>query len=58
MIPIIYLVIYSVIKTIFTEEYGVKYLKMQAYLLNHLYKIRVILAVRIYNNKATYYFYI
>ena len=40
--PVGYPVIYPVIKAIFTKEYGVKRLKTQAYLLNHLYKIKVI----------------
>ena len=34
------------IKAIFTEKYKVKCLKTQAYLLNYLYKIKAILAVR------------
>ena len=50
------LVIYSEIKTIFTGERGVKYLEAWAYLLDYLYKMGVILAVRIYNNKAIRYF--
>ena len=49
-------VIYSEIKAISTEERGVKCLEARAYLLDYLYKIGVILAVRIYSNKATYYF--
>ena len=49
-------VIYSEIKTISIEEYKIKYLKAWARLLNYPYKIRVILAVRIYSNKVTYYF--
>ena len=46
MAPVIYLVIYFIIKAIFTQEYKIKYLKTQAYLWNHFYKIKVILAVR------------
>ena len=50
------LVIYSEIKAISTGECGVEYLEARAYLLNYPYKIGVILVVRIYNNKAIYYF--
>ena len=54
--PIVYLVIYPIIKIIFAKESGVKRLKIRACLLDNLYKIGVILAIRIYSNKATYYF--
>ena len=54
--PVGYPVIYLIIKTIFAKESGVKRLETQARLLNNPYKIGVILAVRIYNNKVTYYF--
>ena len=54
--PVNYPVIYSIIRTIFVKENGVKRLQIQAYLLNNSYKIGVILAVRIYGNKVTYYF--
>ena len=54
--PINYSIIRSIIKTIFAKESGVKRLEIQTYLLNNLYKTAVILAVRIYNNKITYYF--
>ena len=51
MVPVVYLVgypvIYFIIKTIFAKEYGVKYLEMRIYLLDYLYKIKVILAVRV-----------
>ena len=40
-----YPVIYLIIKAIFTKKYGIKRLKTQAYYLNHLDKIKVILAV-------------
>ena len=56
--PINYLVIYFIIRIIFTKEYRFKRLKTQAYLLNHPYKIRVILAVWAQATKAIYYFYI
>ena len=56
MIPMVHPVIYPIIKTIFTKESGIKRLETQAYLLHNPYKIGVILAVRIHNNKATYYF--
>ena len=56
MVPVIYPVIRFVIRIIFAKESGIKRLKTQAYLLNNPYKIRVILAVRIYGNKVTYYF--
>ena len=60
MVPVVYLVNYLVIRpiirTIFTKKSGIKRLETRAYLLNNSYKIGVILAVRIYNNKATYYF--
>ena len=54
--PVNYPVIYLIIKIIFTKKSGIKRLKMQTYLLNNSYKIGVILAVRIYNNKVTHYF--
>ena len=54
--PVDYLIIYLIITIIFAKENGVKRLKMRARLLNNPYKIGVILAVRIYNNKVTYYF--
>ena len=54
--PVNYPVIYPIIKTIFAKESKVKRLETQARLLNNPYKIGVILAVRIYDNKATYYF--
>ena len=54
--PIGYRVIYSIIKTIFVKKYKIKRLEMQAYLRNYLYKIKVILAVRVQGNKAAYYF--
>ena len=60
MVPVVYPVNYPVIRliirTIFAKESRVKRLETRAYLLNNLYKIGVILAVRIYNNKVTYYF--
>ena len=62
MIPVIYpvdyLVIYFIIRTIVAKESGIKRLKIRIYLLNNFYKIGVILAVRIYSNKAIYYFYV
>ena len=62
MVPVVhsvdYPVIYPIIKTIFAKESGVKRLETRARLLNNPYKIGVILAVRIYSNKATYYFYV
>ena len=54
--PVGYLVIYPIIKTIFAKESGVERLETRAYLLDNLYKIGVILAVRIYSNKVTCYF--
>ena len=54
--PVNYPVIRPIIKTIFAKENGVKRLETRAYLLNNPYKIGVILAVRIHNNKATHYF--
>ena len=54
--PVNYLIICPIIRTIFAKESGVKRLETQAYLLDNPYKIRVILAVRIYGNKITYYF--
>ena len=48
--------IYSEIKVISTEEGEVECLEARAYLLDYPYKIGVILAVRIYNNKVIYYF--
>ena len=54
--PVNYLVIYFIIKIIFTKESGVKRLETRACLLNNPYKIGVILAVRIYGNKVIYYF--
>ena len=56
MVLVVYLVIYPIIRTIFAKESGVKRLETQAYLLDNPYKIRVILAIRIYNNKVTCYF--
>ena len=51
MVPVVYLVsypvIYLIIKTIFIKEYEVNRLKTRVYLFNYLYKIRVILAVRV-----------
>ena len=47
MVFMIYLVIYLIIKTIFAKEYGIKCLKMQAYLSKYLYKIRVISIIRV-----------
>ena len=52
----VYTVIYLIIKTIFAKENGIKRLKTRAYLLDNLYKIGVILAVRIRSNKVIYYF--
>ena len=52
MVSISYPVIYFTIKTIFTEENRIKRLETQVCLLDNPYKIGVILAVRIYNNKA------
>ena len=49
-------VIYPEIKTVFTEEYGIKCLKVEARLLDYPYKIGVILAVRIYSDKVICYF--
>ena len=54
--PVDYPIIYFIIKTIFAKESGIKRLKTRARLLDNPYKIRVILAVRIYGNKVTYYF--
>ena len=45
--PVSYPVIYPIIKMIFAKEYGVKRLETQAYLLNHPYNMKVILAVRV-----------
>ena len=45
--PVNYFIIYFIIKAIFTEKYRIKYLKTRAYLLDYLYKIQVILAVRV-----------
>ena len=60
MVPVIYSVdhpvIYSIIKTIFAKESGVKRLETRTYLLDDPYKIGVILAIRIYSNKVIYYF--
>ena len=56
MVPVGYPVIYFIIKTIFAKESGVKRLEARARLLNNLYKIGVILAVRIYGDKVTCYF--
>ena len=56
MISVVYPVIYPIIKTIFAKENGVKRLETRAYLLDNPYKIGVILAVRIYSNKAHCYF--
>ena len=49
-------VIYPEIKAISAGERGIKYLEAWARLLDYPYKIGVILAVRIYGNKVTYYF--
>ena len=54
--PVNYPVIHFIIRTIFAKENGVKHLETRTYLLNNPYKIGVILAVRIYGNKVTYYF--
>ena len=54
--PVGYLVIYSIIRIIFAKESGIKRLETRAYLLDNIYKIKVILAVRIYSNKAICYF--
>ena len=51
-----YPVIYFILKIIFAKENGIKRLETQIYLLDNPYKIKVILAVRIHNNKITYYF--
>ena len=56
MVSVIYSVIYLIIRTIFAKKSGIKRLETRAYLLDNLYKIGVILAVRIYSNKVTYYF--
>ena len=56
MIPMVYPVIYPIIKTIFAKESGVERLETRARLLDNPYKIGIILAVRIHNNKATRYF--
>ena len=56
MIPVVYPVIYFIIRTIFAKESGVECLEMRAYLLDNPYKIGVILAVRIYSNKVICYF--
>ena len=60
MVPVVYPknypVIYHIIKIIFAKESGIKRLEVRARLLNNPYKIGVILAVRIYGNKVTYYF--
>ena len=60
MVPVVYPVGYAVIrfiiKIIFTKESGIKRLETQVRLLDNLYKIGVILAVRIYSNKAIYHF--
>ena len=45
MISVVYFVIYPVIMAIFAKEYGVKRLKIRAYLLNYPYEMKVILAV-------------
>ena len=49
-------IIHLIIRTIFAKENGIKHLETQTRLLNNPYKIGVILAIRIHNNKATYYF--
>ena len=54
--PVGYSVIRPIIKIIFAKESGVNRLDTRACLLNNPYKIGVILAVRIHNNKAIYYF--
>ena len=56
--PVDYPVIYLIIKIIFAKESRVKRLETRACLLNNPYKIGVILAVQIYSNKVTCYFYI
>ena len=56
MVPVVYPVIYPIIRTIFAKENGIKRLETRAYLLDNLYKIGVILAVRIYGNKVIHYF--
>ena len=56
--PVNYPIIYLIIKIIFAKESGIKRLETQAYLLNNLYKIGVILAVRIHGKRVIYYFYI
>ena len=60
MVPVVYFigypVIYFIIKAIFAKESGVERLKARARLLDNLYKIGVILAVRIHGNMANYYF--
>ena len=48
--------IYPNIKAVSIKEYGVKCLEARVYLLDYPYKIEVILAVKIYSNKVTYYF--
>ena len=62
MVPVVYSigypVIYFIIRTIFVKESRIKRLETRVYLLNNPYKIGVILAVRIYNNKVIYYFYV
>ena len=51
-----YPVIYFIIRIIFAKESGIKRLETQARLFNNPYIIGVILAVRIYHDKITYYF--
>ena len=54
--PVGYPVICLIIRTIFAKESGVERLETRACLLDNPYKIGVILAVRIYGNKAICYF--
>ena len=60
MVPVVhsvdYLVIYLIIRTIFAKESGVERLEARARLLDNLYKIGVILAIRIYGDKVICYF--
>ena len=56
--PVNYLVIYPIMKTIFVKESRVKRLEIRAYLLDYIYKIKVILAVRVSSNEVICDFYI
>ena len=60
MVPVVYsigyFVIYFIIRTIFAKESGIERLETPACLLDNFYKIRVILAVRIYSDKVICYF--